>query len=175
MADPECKTNLRAQRSFAQVSQLGSWQPLRQLPATCGGTGTPARKRRDRCRWLGTRSSGRKYGLAEPPRARPRPLQRELQALTAGPLPPAVLGGERERSDSFCTILVRASLAGSRCADGAGRLEYPHRLDQRACHGRAEREANALSWQNSVSLSLSLSYCLPLYLCVFTTCTAQRH
>ena len=28
MADPECKTNLRAQRSFAQVTQLGSWLEL---------------------------------------------------------------------------------------------------------------------------------------------------
>ena len=27
-ADPECKTNLRAQRSFAQVSQMGSWLEL---------------------------------------------------------------------------------------------------------------------------------------------------
>jgi hypothetical protein len=36
---------------------------------------------------------------------------------------------------SWC---VQASLEAS--GDGAGRLEYPHRLDQRACHGRAERE-----------------------------------
>ena len=28
MADPECKTNIRAQRSFASVAQLGSWLEL---------------------------------------------------------------------------------------------------------------------------------------------------
>ena len=28
MADPECKTNIRAQRSFASVTQLGSWLEL---------------------------------------------------------------------------------------------------------------------------------------------------
>ena len=28
MADPECKTNVRAQRSFASVAQLGSWLEL---------------------------------------------------------------------------------------------------------------------------------------------------
>ena len=28
MADPECKTNIRAQRSFASVTQLGSWMEL---------------------------------------------------------------------------------------------------------------------------------------------------
>ena len=43
MADPECKTNLRAQRSFGQVTQLGSWLELMasaaglawRAPASC--------------------------------------------------------------------------------------------------------------------------------------------
>ena len=34
MADPECKTNLRAQRSFAQVTQLSSWLELMETSAT---------------------------------------------------------------------------------------------------------------------------------------------
>ena len=37
MADPECKTNLRAQRSFAQVSQLGSWLELMASAAGLDG------------------------------------------------------------------------------------------------------------------------------------------
>jgi len=37
MADPECKTNLRAQRSFAQVSQLGSWLELMASAAGLNG------------------------------------------------------------------------------------------------------------------------------------------
>ena len=37
MADPECKTNLRAQRSFTQVTQLGSWLELMVSAAGLGG------------------------------------------------------------------------------------------------------------------------------------------
>ena len=32
MADPKCKTNIRAQRSFASVAQLGSWLELNAPP-----------------------------------------------------------------------------------------------------------------------------------------------
>jgi len=37
MADPECKTNLRAQRGFAQVAQLGSWLELMTSAAGIDG------------------------------------------------------------------------------------------------------------------------------------------
>ena len=45
--------------------------------------------------------------------------------------------------------LTRAPLEAG--GDGAGRLGYPHRLNQRASHGHAEWEADALCW-----LTLSL-------------------
>ena len=37
MADPECKTNIRAQRSFASVAQLGSWLELMTSAAGLDG------------------------------------------------------------------------------------------------------------------------------------------
>merc|ERR1711956_68249 len=37
MADPECKTNLRAQRGFAEVAQLGSWLELMTSAAELDG------------------------------------------------------------------------------------------------------------------------------------------
>ena len=49
MADPECKTNLRAQRSFAQVSQLGSWLELTDGERGGGGSTARCAARRWRC------------------------------------------------------------------------------------------------------------------------------
>ena len=36
MADPECKTNVRAQRSFASVAQLGSRVALELMTGAAG-------------------------------------------------------------------------------------------------------------------------------------------
>ena len=58
MADPECKTNLRAQRGFAQVAQLGSWLELMTSAAGLDGEQRGTR--------VALRECSRLIGVAQP-------------------------------------------------------------------------------------------------------------
>jgi hypothetical protein len=55
MADPECKTNLRAQRSFAQASQLGVWLEL--MASASGGARRRGARHEGRWRCASARGS----------------------------------------------------------------------------------------------------------------------
>ena len=77
MADPECKTNVRAQRSFASVAQLGSWLELITSAAGLDG---------ERCGVkVALRECSRLIGVAQPLagawlRAIPGPSQFRLRS-----------------------------------------------------------------------------------------------